>query len=157
MLGIGKIIGKFVKNSSQRELGRLNSIVQKINAFESEVKKVGNESFPAKTAEFMSKVNKKYLGTFGDLGCFSFAPNKIITTGGGGMIITNKKGLARKIKHLTTTAKLKHKWEYVHDEIGYNFRMPNLNAALGLAQFEKMQIFLKQILHKEKTFLQQTL
>ena len=58
MLGIGKIIGKFVKNSSQRELGRLNSIVQKINAFESEVKKVGNESFPAKTAEFMSKVNK---------------------------------------------------------------------------------------------------
>ena len=59
------------------------------------------------------------------------------------MIITNKKGLARKIKHLTTTAKLKHKWEYVHDEIGYNFRMPNLNAALGLAQFEKMQIFLK--------------
>ena len=58
MLGIGKIIGKFVKNSSQRELGRLNSIVQKINAFESEVKKVGSESFPAKTDEFMSKVNK---------------------------------------------------------------------------------------------------
>ena len=86
---------------------------------------------------------KKHLGTFGDVGCLSFNGNKIITTGGGGMIITNKKGLARKIKHLTTTAKLKHKWEYVHDEIGYNFRMPNLNAALGLAQFEKMQIFLK--------------
>ena len=86
---------------------------------------------------------KKHLGTFGDIGCLSFNGNKIITTGGGGMIITNKKGLARKIKHLTTTAKLKHKWEYIHDEIGYNFRMPNLNAALGLAQFEKIQVFLK--------------
>ena len=59
------------------------------------------------------------------------------------MVITNKKKLAKKIKHLTTTAKLNHKWEYIHDEVGYNFRMPNLNAALGLAQFEKIQIFLK--------------
>ena len=59
------------------------------------------------------------------------------------MVITNKKILAKKIKHLTTTAKIKHKWEYIHDEIGYNFRMPNLNAALGLAQLEKIHIFLK--------------
>jgi len=86
---------------------------------------------------------KKHLGTFGDLGCLSFNGNKIITTGGGGMVITNKKILAKRIKHLTTTAKLKHKWEYIHDEIGYNFRMPNLNAALGLAQFEKIHTFLK--------------
>jgi len=86
---------------------------------------------------------KKHLGTFGDVGCLSFNGNKIITTGGGGMVITNKKVLAKKIKHLTTTAKLKHKWEYIHDEIGYNFRMPNLNAALGLAQFEKIHTFLK--------------
>ena len=86
---------------------------------------------------------KKHLGTFGDVGCISFNGNKIITTGGGGMVITNKKILAKKIKHLTTTAKLKHKWEYIHDEIGYNFRMPNLNAALGLAQFEKIHVFLK--------------
>ena len=86
---------------------------------------------------------KKHLGTFGDTGCISFNGNKIITTGGGGMVITNKKILAKKIKHLTTTAKLKHKWEYIHDEVGYNFRMPNLNAALGLAQFEKIHIFLK--------------
>ena len=85
----------------------------------------------------------KHLGTFGDAGCFSFNGNKIITTGGGGMIVTNKKILAKKIKHLTTTAKIKHKWEYIHDEIGYNFRMPNLNAALGLAQLEKIHIFLK--------------
>ncbi len=86
---------------------------------------------------------KKHLGTFGDTGCISFNGNKIITTGGGGMVITNKKKLAKKIKHLTTTAKLNHKWEYIHDEIGYNFRMPNLNAALGLAQLEKINIFLR--------------
>ena len=86
---------------------------------------------------------KKHLGTFGDAGCISFNGNKIITTGGGGMVITNNKKLSKKIKHLTTTAKLKHKWEYLHDEVGYNFRMPNLNAALGLAQFEKLELFLK--------------
>jgi len=86
---------------------------------------------------------QKHLGTFGDLGCFSFNGNKIITTGGGGMVVTNNKKLAEKVKHLTTTAKTKHKWEYIHDEIGYNFRMPNLNAALGLAQMEKLPIFLK--------------
>ena len=86
---------------------------------------------------------KKHLGTFGDVGCISFNGNKIITTGGGGMIVTNNKNLAKKIKHLTTTAKLKHKWDYVHDEVGYNFRMPNLNAALGLAQLEKIKTFIK--------------
>jgi len=86
---------------------------------------------------------KKHLGTFGHTGCISFNGNKIITTGGGGMVITNKKKLAKKIRHLTTTAKKKHKWEYIHDEVGYNFRMPNLNAALGLAQIEKINIFLK--------------
>ena len=86
---------------------------------------------------------KKHLGTFGDVGCISFNGNKIITTGGGGVVITNKKKLAKKIKHLTTTAKVKHKWNYIHDEIGYNFRMPNVNAALGIAQLEKINIFLK--------------
>ena len=93
--------------------------------------------------------NKKHLGTFGSIGCFSFNGNKIITTGGGGMVITNKSNFAKKIKHLTTTAKRKHKWEYIHDEIGYNFRMPNLNAALGLAQLEKIHIFIKA---KKKLF-----
>jgi len=95
-------------------------------------------------AEALGSFHKKrHLGTFGDLGCFSFNGNKIITTGGGGMVVTNNKKLAEKVKHLTTTAKTKHKWEYIHDEIGYNFRMPNLNAALGLAQMEKLPIFLK--------------
>jgi perosamine synthetase len=84
----------------------------------------------------------KHVGTFGDVGCFSFNGNKIITTGGGGMVVLNNNSLAKKIKHLTTTAKLKHKWEYVHDKVGYNFRMPNINAALGLAQLERINIFL---------------
>ena len=86
---------------------------------------------------------KKHLGTFGDVGCISFNGNKLITTGGGGIVLTKKKDLAKKIKHLATTAKIKHKWEFIHDEVGYNFRMPNLNAALGLAQLEKINFYLR--------------
>ena len=86
---------------------------------------------------------KKHLGNFGDIGCFSFNGNKIITSGGGGMIVLNNNSMAKRIKHLTTTAKLKHKWEYIHDETGFNFRMPNLNAALGVAQLEKINLFIK--------------
>jgi perosamine synthetase len=93
---------------------------------------------------------KKHAGTFGLVGCFSFNGNKIITTGGGGAIITNSKLLAKKIKHLSTTAKINHRWEYIHDTVGYNFRMPNLNAALGSAQIENLNKFLKS---KRKLFL----
>ena len=98
-----------------------------------------------------SYYNKKHLGTFGLAGCLSFNGNKIITTGGGGAVITNNKKFAKKVRHLSTTAKLNHKWEYIHDEIGYNFRMPNLNAALGLAQLECLNFFIKQkrILYKK--------
>lgn len=80
----------------------------------------------------------QHTGTFGLLGTLSFNGNKTITTGGGGSIITNNETLARRAKHLTTTAKLPHPWEYRHDEIGYNYRMPNLNAALGCAQLEQL-------------------
>ena len=83
----------------------------------------------------------RHTGTFGRLGVFSFNGNKIITTGGGGMIVTDDEALARRAKHLTTTAKLPHRYEYVHDEIGYNFRMPNLNAALGCAQMAQLPGF----------------
>jgi perosamine synthetase len=85
----------------------------------------------------------KHTGTFGKLGVISFNGNKIITTGGGGAILTNDEKLADRAKHLTTTAKLPHRWEYVHDEIGYNFRMPNLNAALGCAQLEQLDKFIQ--------------
>jgi len=80
----------------------------------------------------------KHTGTMGLLGTLSFNGNKIITTGGGGMILTNDEQLARRAKHLTTTAKIAHQWQFVHDEVGYNYRMPNLNAALGLAQLETL-------------------
>lgn len=84
----------------------------------------------------------KHTGTFGKLGAISFNGNKIITSGGGGCIITNDEALAKKAKHVTTTAKVPHKWEYTHDMIGYNYRMPNLNAALLVAQLEKLDNFL---------------
>jgi aminotransferase in exopolysaccharide biosynthesis len=79
-----------------------------------------------------------HTGTFGLFGTLSFNGNKTITTGGGGAILTNNEALARHAKHLTTTAKIPHAWEFRHDEIGYNYRMPNINAALGCAQLEKL-------------------
>ena len=85
----------------------------------------------------------KHTGTFGLFGTLSFNGNKIITTGGGGMILTNNEQLARKAKHITTTAKVPHTYEYIHDELGYNYRMPNLNAALGCAQLEQLPKFIE--------------
>lgn len=84
----------------------------------------------------------KHTGSFGQLGVFSFNGNKIVTSGGGGMIVTNDETLGQKGKHLTTTAKVPHHYEFVHDEVGYNFRMPNLNAALICAQLEQLDLFL---------------
>jgi len=84
----------------------------------------------------------KHTGSFGRVGVFSFNGNKIVTTGGGGMIVTDDPALAAQAKHLTTTAKVDHPFEYVHDQLGYNFRMPNLNATLGCAQMEQLPGFL---------------
>ena len=89
-----------------------------------------------------SLYKKKHTGTFGQLGTISFNGNKIITAGGGGCIITNNEVLAKKAKHLTTTAKVSHVWEFNHDIVGFNYRMPNLNAALLVAQFEKIDDFI---------------
>lgn len=83
-----------------------------------------------------SYVGERHTGNFGQSATLSFNGNKVITTGGGGMIITNDEALARRAKHLSTTAKVPHPYEFVHDEIGYNYRLPNLNAALGCAQME---------------------
>jgi len=85
----------------------------------------------------------KHTGTFAKLGAFSFNGNKIITSGGGGVIVTDDEGLAKRAKHLTTTAKVPHKWDYTHNEIGYNYRMPNLNASLLVAQLEQLDRFVK--------------
>ena len=99
-----------------------------------------------------SKFKGKHSGTFGNVGAISFYPAKVMGCfGDGGAVITNRNNLAKKIKHLANTAKIKHKWEYIHDNIGYNLKMPSLNAALGLAQISKIDIFLKA---KRKLFYQ---
>ena len=102
-----------------------------------------NISLIEDSAESLGSYYKtKHTGTFGKLGAFSFNGNKIITSGGGGVIVTDNEILARKARHLTTTAKIPHKYEYIHDEIGYNYRMPNLNAALLVAQLEQLDKFI---------------
>jgi dTDP-4-amino-4,6-dideoxygalactose transaminase len=85
-----------------------------------------------------STYHGRHAGTFGLIGTVSFNGNKTITTGGGGALLLNDSALARRAKHITTTAKLPHPWEYRHDEIGFNYRMPNINAALGCAQLERL-------------------
>lgn len=85
----------------------------------------------------------KHTGTFGALGVYSFNGNKTITSGGGGVIITNTKEYAKLAKHLSTQAKVPHPWDFVHDMIGYNYRMPNINAALACAQIEQLDLFLQ--------------
>lgn len=84
---------------------------------------------------------ERHTGTFGLLGILSFNGNKVVTTGGGGAILTNEDQLGDAAKHLTTTAKIAHPWEFVHDQVGYNYRMPNINAALGCAQMERLPEF----------------
>jgi perosamine synthetase len=85
-----------------------------------------------------STVDGRHTGTFGVVGTLSFNGNKTITTGGGGAVLTNDVELGKRAKHLTTTAKLPHRWSFIHDELGYNYRLPNLNAALGCAQLEQL-------------------
>ncbi len=91
-----------------------------------------------------SRYKERTAGTLSSLAAISFNGNKTITTGGGGAIVTSDKTLAQRAKHLTTTAKVPHPWEISHDEIGFNYRMPNLNAALGCAQLEQLPGFIEQ-------------
>ena len=101
----------------------------------------------------------KHTGTFGELGAMSFNGNKIVTAGGGGCIITNNEVLAKKAKHLTTTAKVSHKWDFNHNMVGYNYRMPNLNAALLVAQLEKLNDFItnkRNLANKYEAFFKDT-
>ena len=91
-----------------------------------------------------SSIGGRHTGTFGQTGTLSFNGNKTITTGGGGAILTNDLALGARAKHLTTTAKQPHRWAFNHDELGYNYRLPNLNAALGCAQLEQLPQFLAE-------------
>jgi perosamine synthetase len=96
-----------------------------------------------------SKYNGKHLGTYGDIGVLSFNGNKIITSGAGGALMTNNRNIYRKADHLSQNAKIFHKWKYEYNDLGYNIKMPNLNAALGLAQIERLK---KYIISKKKLF-----
>ena len=111
------------------------------------IKKIANK-FKLKVLEDAAEslgsfYNNKHAGTFGHAGILSFNANKVITTGGGGMILTNNSSTAKKARHLITTAKLNHPWKFIHNEVGWNYRMPNINAALGCAQIEKINTILK--------------
>jgi len=105
----------------------------------------------------LSKSNKTHCGLIGDAGILSFNGNKIITTGGGGALITNNSNIAKKARHLSTTAKLSHPWEFLHDEIGWNDRLPNINAALGVSQLEvlkeRLELKKKLKLNYEESFM----
>ncbi len=90
-----------------------------------------------------SYYKNRHTGTFGKLGVFSFNGNKTVTAGGGGAIITNDESIAKRAKHLSTQAKVPHRWDFAHDDIGYNYRMPNLNAALMCAQLEQLNSFVE--------------
>ncbi len=90
-----------------------------------------------------STYKERHMGTFGKLAALSFNGNKIITTGGGGMVLTDDEELAIRARHITTTAKVSHKWNFIHDETAYNYRLPNLNAALGVAQLESLPEFIE--------------
>ncbi|MGD1836257.1 MAG: LegC family aminotransferase [Nitrososphaeraceae archaeon] len=103
---------------------------------------------------------KKHLGTFSRVGIISFNGNKVITTGGGGVLLFNDESLAKQAKHLSTQAKIPHKWEFSHDHIGYNYRMPNINAALGCAQLENIDQILeskREIAHQYCNFFENTI
>ena len=91
-----------------------------------------------------SYYNGRHTGNWGMMSALSFNGNKIVTTGGGGAILTNDESLAKLAKHVTTTAKMPHRWEFNHDMIGYNYRLPNINAALGCAQLEQLPVFLEK-------------
>ena len=96
------------------------------------------------SAESLGSLYKnKHTGTFGTCGIFSFNGNKIITSGSGGVVVMDDEKLAKRLKHLSTTAKVAHRWEYVHDEIGYNYRLSNLNAALLVAQLEQLDRYIE--------------
>lgn len=127
---------------------RIDEIVEVCNEYNIPVVEDAAESLG-------SFYNNQHTGTFGDIGILSFNGNKVITTGGGGMLLFNDEELAARAKHLTTQAKVSHPWEFIHDEVGYNYRMPNINAALGLAQLEKLPALLaikRKIAHKYQDY-----
>lgn len=141
--------GKCINKSTKRQIkavmpvhlfglaGEMDDIKQIAQNYDLKVIEDASEALGSTFAD-------KHLGTIGDLGVLSFNGNKIITTGGGGMILTNNKSFAEACKHLSTTAKISGTFSSQHDKVGFNYRLPNLNAALGLAQLQKLEGYLKK-------------
>jgi len=116
--------------------GRIDEIVQVCSAY--------NIAVVEDAAESLGSYYKgKHTGTYGLVGTFSFNGNKIMTCGAGGAIVTDDDAIAKKAKHLSTTAKIPHEWDFIHDEVAYNYRMPNLNAAVACAQIEQLDSFIR--------------
>jgi dTDP-4-amino-4,6-dideoxygalactose transaminase len=115
---------------------RIDEIIQICNEYNIPVVEDAAESLG-------SYYKGQHTGTFGKIGVLSFNGNKVLTTGGGGMLLFKDEELAKRAKHLTTQAKVPHPWEFNHDAVGYNYRMPNINAAIGLAQLEQLPQFLQ--------------
>jgi perosamine synthetase len=132
----GRPITACVPMHTYGHLARIDEIVAICNEYNIPVVEDAAESLG-------SYYKEQHTGTFGKIGVLSFNGNKILTTGGGGMLLFQDEKLAKKAKHFTTQAKVPHAWEFVHDEVGFNYRMPNLNAALGLAQLEQLPQFLE--------------
>jgi aminotransferase in exopolysaccharide biosynthesis len=144
--------GKLINNSSKKHIkalivvhvfgnmANMEGIIEVANKYNLKVIEDATEAIGTYYIE--GKYNGKHAGTIGDIGVYSFNGNKIMTTGGGGMIVSDNEELLRKAKHLTTQAKSDELY-YTHDEIGYNYRMTNLQAALGLAQLEQLEDFIK--------------
>lgn len=127
---------------------RIEEIIEVANKYNIAVIEDAAESLGSyvsgKLHEIEGKISRgRHTGTFGLAGILSYNGNKTITTGGGGMIITDNEEFAKKAKQLTTTAKVPHKWEYVHDGVAYNYRLTNINAALGVAQMEQIEKYLE--------------
>ena len=153
-------LSEFLKNNAEKrdgkawnkETGRLISgcipmhtfgLPCRINEIRSICKEWGISLVEDAAESLGSYIKGRHTGTIGKIGTLSFNGNKLITTGGGGMLITDCPEIAKKAKHISTTAKIPHSYEFIHDEVGYNYRMPNINAALGCAQIEKIDYFLK--------------
>lgn len=148
----GRVISACLPVHTFGHPARIDTIIELCNRYQLPVVEDAAESIG-------SLYKGRHTGTFGQIGIFSFNGNKTITTGGGGMLIFQDPVLAEKAKHLTTQARVQHAWEFIHDEVGYNYRMPNINAALGVAQMEQIDTFIRkkrELALKYKNFFRDT-
>lgn len=137
---VNKSTGRIIKAIAPVHIfghpNRIDEIIEIANKYNLKVVEDSAESLG-------SFYKNKHTGTFGEIGILSYNGNKTLTTGGGGMLLTDCKEIAEHAKHLTTTAKVPHKYEYIHDEVGFNYRLTNVNAALGVAQMERIEQILE--------------